>query len=58
MVFHQDAPAAAERSAQVRAEIRPELRTAGAGGAGHLVPDARARGLEGLVVDAFLSHLL
>ena len=46
MVVHQDAPAAAERSAEIGAEVRPELRAAAAGGAGHLVPDARARGLE------------
>ena len=58
MVFHQDTAAASELSAQVRAEVRPEFRTAGAGGVRHVVPRARPRGLERCGIDVFLSHLL
>ena len=58
MVFHQDAAAAAQLVAQIRAEVLPELRTGGAAGVRHLLPDARPRGLERAGVHVFLSHLL
>ena len=58
MVFHQDAAAAAQLLAQVGTEILPELRTRGAVGVRHLLPDARSRGLERAGVHVFLFHFL
>jgi hypothetical protein len=58
MVFQKNAPAASEGSAQVPAELRPELRTAGSGGVRHPVPDADARGLERRGIDRLLAHFL
>jgi hypothetical protein len=43
MVFDQEAAAGAKVIAQIRLEIRAELRTNGAAGAGDLLPHARSR---------------
>ena len=58
MVFHQDAAAVAQLFAQIRAEVLPELRTGGAAGVRHVLPDARPRGLERAGVHVFLFHFL
>ena len=58
MVFHQDAAAGAQLVAQIRAEVLPELRTGGAAGARHVLPDARPRGLERAGAHVFVFHLL
>jgi hypothetical protein len=53
VVFQQDAAAAAQLVAQIRAEVLPELRTGGAG-VHDLLRDARPRGLERAGVYVFL----
>ncbi len=58
MIVHQDVAAGAQLFGQVGAKILPELRTRGAVGARHLLPDARPRGLERAGVHVFLSHFL
>ena len=58
MVFHQDAAADAQLVGQIRAEVLPELRTGGAAGVRHLLPDARPRGLERAGVHVFIFHFL
>ncbi len=58
MIFHEDAAAAAQLIRQIRVEVLPELRTGGAAGVRHLLPDARPRGLERAGVHVFLFHFL
>ncbi len=58
MIFHEDATAAAQLISQIRVEILPELRTRGAAGVRHLLPDAHPRGLERAGVHVFLFHFL
>jgi hypothetical protein len=58
MVFHQNAAAVPQLVAQICAEVLPELRTVGVAGGRHLLPHARARGLERARVHVFHFHLL
>ena len=58
VIFHEKAPAAAQRLAQVGAEILPELGTRGAVGARHFFPDARSGRVERARVHVFLFHFL
>ena len=58
MVFHQEAAAGAQVIAQIRPELRAELRTYGAAGVRDLLPNARSRRLDLAGVHAFRSHLV
>ena len=58
MILHENAAAAAQLIGQIGVELLPELRTGGAAGIRHLVPDARLCGLERAGVYVFHFHLL
>jgi hypothetical protein len=58
MIFHEEATAAGQLISQIRVEILPELRTRGAAGIRHFVPDAHPRGLERAGVHVFHFHFL
>src|SRR5262245_49878701 len=58
MIFQEDAAAGAQIVDQVRVEILPELRTGGATGIRHGVPDTRPGGFERAIVHVFVFHCL
>ena len=58
MIFHEHAAAAAQLIDQIRVEVLAELRTGGAAGVRHLLPDARPRRFDRAGVHVFFFHFL